>query len=229
MTSWFSSRGSRVSACLASLLVVTAAGWLTFFRPRADESQARPFRDCAEEAGLTWQMHFLPNEQGETFRINLYDHGSGLAVADFDGDGREDIYFCNQLGPSALYRNNGDGTFTDVAKEAGVALGDRVCVAATWVDYRNEGRPSLFVTSTRGGNVLFRNLGGGKFQDVTREAGLEHVGHSQTGVFFDFDNDGYLDLFLTNTAKWTSDTYDEKTRYWVGKGDFGGVIHSEKE
>jgi hypothetical protein len=229
MTSWINSWAFRITAALAVLLAVAAGVWYAFFRPAAEDSQTRAFRDVAEEAGLTWQMHFLPNEQGETFRINLYDHGSGLAVGDFDGDGREDIYFCNQLGKNALYRNNGDGTFTDVAEKAGVALGDRICVAATWVDYRNEGRPSLFVTSTRGGNVLFRNLGNGTFQDVTKEAGLEHVGHAQTGVFFDFDNDGYLDLFLTNTAKWTSDTFDQKTRYWVGKGDFGGVIHSEKE
>jgi hypothetical protein len=229
MAPWHKSRGLRVAACAAGLAVIVIAGRFTFFRTPAEEHRETPFRDAAEEAGLTWQMHFLPNEQGETFRINLYDHGCGLAVGDFDGDGREDIYFCNQLGPNALYRNNGDGTFTDVATAAGVALGDRICVAATWVDYLNEGRQSLFVTSTRGGNVLFRNLGNGKFQDVTRAAGLEHVGHSQTGVFFDFDNDGYLDLFLTNTAEWTSDTFDKQSRYWVGKGDFGGVIHSKKE
>jgi hypothetical protein len=229
MAPWVHSLRFRVAACALGAVVIAAAGWLAFFHAPAGEHSPLPFLDSAEEAGLTWQMHFLPNEQGETFRINLYDHGSGLAVGDFDGDGREDIYFCNQLGPNALYRNNGNGTFTDVAKEAGVALGDRICVAATWVDFLNEGRQSLFVTSTRGGNVLFRNLGNGKFKDVTKEAGLEHFGHAQTGVFFDFDNDGYLDLFLTSTAKWTSDTFDDRTHYWVGKGDFGGIIHSEKE
>jgi hypothetical protein len=174
-------------------------------------------------------MRFLTNEQGETFKINLYDHGCGLAVGDFDDDGYEDIYFCNQLGPNALYRNRGDGTFVDVAEEAGVALGDRVCVAATFVDYDNSGRQSLYVTSTRGGNVLFRNMGNGKFQDVTKQAGLDHVGHSQTAVFFDFDNDGLLDLLLTNTAGWTTDTYDNDSRHWLGKGELGGVMLSPKE
>src|SRR4051794_11534274 len=57
-------------------------------------------REAATDVGLTWRMRFLTAEQGETFKINLYDHGCGLAVADFDGDGFEDIYFCNQLGPN---------------------------------------------------------------------------------------------------------------------------------
>src|SRR5207247_4368578 len=111
------------------------------------------FRDEARTAGIDFYMHFLPGEQGEKFKINLYDHGCGVAVGDFDGDGFDDIYFVNQLGPNALYRNNGDGTFTDVTKKAGVGLGDRVCVAAAWGDYDNDGYPDLFVTSTRGGNV----------------------------------------------------------------------------
>src|SRR5262249_57659274 len=102
----------------------------------------------------------------------------------------------------------GDGTVEDVREGAGVGLGDRVCVAAAWVDYDNDGKLDLYVTSTRGGNVLFRNNGDGTFTDVTKQAGLAHVGHSQTALFFDYDGDGHLDLFLTNTAEWTSDTYD---------------------
>jgi enediyne biosynthesis protein E4 len=223
--------------CALGVVAVSVMVWLVF-RGRPQDAERGPdtapaasglFRECATDVGITWQMHFLPNEQGETFKINLYDHGCGLAVGDFDGDGHEDIYFCNELGPNVLYRNRGDGTFEDVTEKAGVALGDRVCVAATFVDYDNDGRQDLFVTSTRGGNVLFRNLGNGKFQDVTKQAGLAHVGHSQTALFFDFDNDGYLDLFLTNTAEWTSATFDKSTRYYVGKGDLGGVMLSRKE
>jgi hypothetical protein len=174
------------------------------------------FQERALAAGLKFRMNLLPNEQGADYKINPYDHGSGLAVGDYDGDGRDDIYFVNQLGPNALYRNNGDGTFTDVSKQAGVAVGDRVCVAATWADYDNSGRQSLFVTSTRGGNILFKSLGNGKFQDVTKEAGLTLAGHCQTAVFFDYDNDGYLDLLVTRTADWTQHQFDTTAHYFPG-------------
>jgi hypothetical protein len=84
-------------------------------------------------------MNFLPTEQKQNFKVNLYDHGCGVAVADYNGDGHDDIYFTNQLGANTLYRNNGDGTFTDVTRQAGVAVGDRVCVAAAFADYDNDG------------------------------------------------------------------------------------------
>ncbi len=226
----FTSRRAVALLVLGVAVIGGLAGWLLLHgRPTAGTQPAARFRECATEAGLDWQMHFLPNEQGEKFKINLYDHGCGVAVGDFDGDGLDDIYFCNQLGRNALYRNKGDGTFEDVTDAAGVALGDRVCVGATFADYDNSGRQSLFVTSTRGGNVLFKNLGDGTFKDVTKQAGLTHVGHSQTAVFFDYDNDGFLDLFLTNTAAWTGDDYDEGGHYWPGKGQITGFIESPKE
>src|SRR5262249_18591778 len=75
----------------------------------------------------------------------------------------------------------------------------------------------------------FRNNGDGTFTDVTDKAGLRHAGHSQTAVFFDYDNDGHLDLFLTNTAAWTTDLFDKAQHYYIGKGEFGGVLYSPKE
>ena len=189
------------------------------------------FRDAAAEAGLDFQMGFLPNEQGETFKINLYDHGCGVAIGDSNGHGHDDIYFLNQLGPNALFENKGDGTFVEKTDEAGVALPDRISNGATFTDYDNDGDQDLFVTSTRGGNVLFRNRGDGTFEEVTEEAGLAYVGHSQTAVFFDYDNDGHLDLYVANTAEWTSDEFDAKSSYFIGKGKSGlaAVIDSTKE
>ena len=187
------------------------------------------FQERAREAGITFRMNFLEKEQGARFHINLYDHGAGLAVADYDNDGREDIYFLNQHGPNALYRNRGNGTFEDVTAKAGVVLDGRVSVAATFADYDNDGRQDLFVTTTRGGNTLFHNRGDGTFEDVTAKAGLTHVGHSQTAVFFDFDNDGYLDLFLTNTAHWTTDVYDSAGKNFVGQADLGTLMMSPVE
>src|SRR3989442_3204842 len=83
-------------------------------------------------------MHDLPKEQGERFRINLYDHGSGLAVGDYDNDGHEDIYFLNQHGPNALYRNTGDGSFVDVTAQARGRPRDRAIGWAAFADYGNE-------------------------------------------------------------------------------------------
>ena len=131
------------------------------------------FRECAEESGIDFRMNFLPNEQGEKFKINLYDHGCGVAVGDFDGDGHDDIYFVNQLGPNALYRNKGDGTFEDVTDEGRRRpRRPRLRRRRPSADYDNDGRQDLFVTSTRGGNVLFHNNGDGTFTDVTKKAGL---------------------------------------------------------
>jgi hypothetical protein len=191
------------------------------------EKTTAGFQDQAEEAGITFRMAFLPGEQGAKFKTNLYDHGCGVAIGDFNGDGLDDIYFVNQLGRNALYQNQGNGKFADVTAAAGVGLGDRVCAAATWADYNNEGRQSLFVTSTRGGNVLFKNLGNGRFKDVTKQAGLSHIGHSQTAVFFDYDNDGYLDLFVTNTAEWTEAELDKSKTYHPGGQDLTDLAASK--
>lgn len=199
--------------------------------PNAVPQQTGNWREEARQAGITFRMAFLPNEQGAKFKINLYDHGCGVAVADCDGDSHDDIYLLNQLGPNALYRNKGNGTFEDVTEEAGVALGDRVCVGATFADYDNDGDQDLFVTSTRGGNVLFQNQGKGKYKQVTKEAGLEvtPTTHSQTAAFFDYDNDGFLDLFVSNSARWTLNDYDAEAHYFPGRADLWQLATSPLE
>jgi len=132
--------------------------------------------------------------------------GAGCAFFDYDNDGWMDIYLVNS-GPSdfytpttplknALYRNNRDGTFTDVTDKAGVA-GGTFGMGATAADYDGDGWIDLYVTSY-GRNILYRNNGNGTFTDVTDKAGVAAPGWSTCAVWFDYDNDGNLDLFVSS-------------------------------
>jgi hypothetical protein len=123
--------------------------------------------------------------------------GPSLAFGDYNGDGHTDIYVVNPAGTNHLLHNNGDATFTDVTDKAGVA-GPGGAVSATFADYNNSGKPSLFVAGLDGVR-LYRNLGDGTFKDETEKAGLRSIpGELETqAVLFDADNDGFLDLVVT--------------------------------
>ena len=154
----------------------------------------------ASTSGITWvhdnamsDSRFLP----ETL-------GPGCAFLDYDNDGWVDIYLVNS-GPSdffkpktplrnALYKNNRDGTFTDVTEKAGVT-GGTFGMGVAVGDYNNDGYPDLFVTSY-GRSILYRNNGDGTFADVTAKSGLPLSGWTTSAVWFDYDGDGRLDLFV---------------------------------
>jgi Tfp pilus assembly protein PilF len=123
--------------------------------------------------------------------------GPSLAFGDYDGDGHLDIYVVNPGGSNHLLHNNGDGTFTDVTDKAGVA-GAGATLSATFADYNNSGKPSLFLAGLDGVR-LYRNMGDGVFQDETEKAGLNPApGELDTqAVLFDVDVDGFLDLVVT--------------------------------
>ncbi|HEY2964302.1 MAG TPA: CRTAC1 family protein [Pyrinomonadaceae bacterium] len=132
--------------------------------------------------------------------------GAGCAFLDYDNDGWMDIYFVNS-GPSdfftpatplknALYRNNHDGTFTNVTDQAGVA-GGRFGMGVAAADFDGDGYVDLYVTNY-GPNILYRNNGNGTFTDVTDKAGVATTGWSTCATWFDFDNDGKLDLFVSS-------------------------------
>ena len=145
----------------------------------------------------------------ESSHISRYaGKGMGIAFADYDNDGFTDIFVSNDTFPNYLLHNNGDGTFTDVAMFAGVAFTDSgKVVAGMGADFRdldNDGKPDIFHTAMFGDTFpLYKNLGGGQFEDATSAAGLTAITSRLTAWgtgAFDFDNDGYKDLFTANSA-----------------------------
>ena len=212
--------------------VAAAAGYAVF----CDFS----FTDRQPASGLTFH-HRIVDDSGRHYRPNHYDHGNGVALADVDGDGRTDLYFVNQAGPNGLWRNAGGGQFADITERGGVALADRIGVTASFADLDNDGAPDLYVTNVRVGNVLFRNQGDGRFADISQESGLDHQGHSSAALFFDYDRDGQLDLFLTNVGQYTErgdpvavigfapEEQPDQYHYYVGfKDAFAGHLKPER-
>lgn len=162
------------------------------------------FTDQREQSGILFEQHPV-EDASKTYKAVHYDHGTAVSVADVDGDGKLDLYFVNQIGGNQLWRNLGGGRFEDVTASAGVGMNDKVCVAASFADIDNDGLPDLFVTTVRMGNVLFKNLGKGRFKDVTADSGLavKRATHSSGAAFFDFNRDGLLDLFVSNVGVYT--------------------------
>jgi hypothetical protein len=185
------------------------------------------FSDEYANSGITFEHHVV-DDAGKNWKPAHYDHGSAVAVADVDGDGLLDIYFVNQLGGNQLWRNLGHGKFENITAQAGVGLEDRVCVGASFADINNDGLPDLFVTTVKMGNVLFKNLGHGKFKDITKESGLGYVGHSSGAVFFDFNNDGLLDLFVANVGVYTKNEKGRGGFYLAYPDAFTGHLYPER-
>ena len=194
-------RASALRLCAFSFAFVLFLVALPAFAQPAPPNPTH-FTDVTQKAGIRF-THFKGNKG---ISINLEEFGPGVCVADFDGDGWQDIYFVNGRDRydrgievrNALYRNNRDGTFTDVTDKAGVP-GTGYGLGCVWGDYDNDGHPDLFVTQY-GKNVLYHNNGDGSFTDVTDKAG---VGGMEFGTwfhsgatFFDYDRDGKLDLYV---------------------------------
>jgi hypothetical protein len=176
------------------------------------------FQDLSRAAGITF--HHFPSPRQS---LLPEDMGSGLAWGDYDNDGDSDLFLVNfygtilepipdnhpqegspTQGPSAqgrcaLYRNDGDGRFTNVSQQAGV---DHACygLAAAWGDYDNDGDLDLYVTSY-GANALFHNNGDGTFVDVTPTAGVGDPRFSAGCAWTDYDQDGHIDLYVCNYVK----------------------------
>ena len=165
----------------------------------------------SSESKITWKHD---NGMSEARHLPETCGGGGLFF-DYDNDGRLDIYFVNS-GPSdfftpktplrnALYRNNGDGTFTDVTEKAGVACGKmgHFGMGAAASDFDGDGWQDLYVTNY-GRNVLFRNNGNGTFTDVTDQAGVAAPNWSTSATWFDYDNDSRLDLWVSSFVQYSA-------------------------
>ena len=184
------------------------------------------FTDIAGPAGITFSH--VNGAYGD--KLLPETMGGGVAFLDYDNDGLPDLLFVNSsywpgkvpAGKSqptmALYHNDGNGHFTDVTAGSGLDVsfyGMGVAVG----DYDNDGLPDVFI-SALGGNHLFHNLGHGKFQDVTAEAGVGGSGQdwSTSCAFFDYDNDGKLDLVVCNYVQWSKEIDFEVGYKLVGIG-----------
>jgi len=190
------------------------------------------FEDIAAKAGV----HFTTQNSPTPNKNQVETMVSGVALLDYDGDGYLDIYLVNgAVIPSLqkespkywnrLYRNNHDGTFTDVTEHAGVA-GAGYGMGVTVGDYDNDGRPDIFLANVTG-NQLFHNNGDGTFTDITVKAGLAGAqmnGRKMWSVgagWFDYNNDGLLDLFVVNYCVWEVD----KDPYCPLKSGVRGYCH----
>ncbi len=166
------------------------------------------FSDRIVESGITFQ-HRIVEDAAKTYKAVHYDHGNGMAVADVDGDGLLDVLFVNQVGGNELWRNIGSGKFENITEQAGISMADRVSVAASFADIDNDGDADLYITAVRSGNRLFENIGQGRFRDITESSGTAVKAHSSGVVFFDYDRDGKLDMFVCNVGQYTSELVRE--------------------
>jgi enediyne biosynthesis protein E4 len=190
------------AAFVSSALALPAPSWSI---PRNPVT----FTDVARSSGITFQHDNAASP--EKFLIETM--GSGCAWIDYDQDGLLDLYLVNgaatkvytpahPLG-SALYRNNGDGTFTDVTLKAGVGAEGLFGMGVAVGDYDNDGFPDLLVCGY-GRCILYHNNGDGTFTDATARAGVANTGlWASSAAWFDYDNDGRLDLVIANYVDWS--------------------------
>ena len=183
----------------AAILAAIAVGAAP---PAANKVQ---FTDVTAKAGIK----FIHNAGKSGKKYLPETLGSGAAFFDADGDGWIDILFVNgkdwtprgRHTTAALYRNNHDGTFTDITRGSGLDVeiyGIGVAVA----DYDNDGRDDVYITAL-GGDHLFHNEGHGKFKDVTAASGIKNASFGTSAAWLDYDRDGKLDLFVANYVQWS--------------------------
>jgi hypothetical protein len=195
-----------VKGALVVLLSV-ATLWTSLAIPAANTSAVK-FTDITARSGI----RFVHNSGRAGKKLLPETMGAGCAVFDEDGDGWLDILFVNsrdwtsrgRKSLQALYRNNRNGTFTDITAGSGLDI-ETYGMGVAVGDYDNDDRPDVYLTSLDG-DRLFRNEGGGRFRDVTKAAGIANAAFGTSAAWLDYDRDGRIDLFVANYVQWTPKT-----------------------
>ncbi|MFN7994577.1 MAG: CRTAC1 family protein [Bryobacteraceae bacterium] len=190
--------GFILSGALAAIAAALAAG-------RVASAPVR-FTDVTAQAGIK----FVHNSGRAGKKFLPETVGSGVAWLDVDGDGWPDLLLINskdwqprgRKSLAALYRNNHNGTFTDVTAGSGLDV-EMYGIGVAIGDYDNDGRDDVYITALEG-DRLFHNEGKGKFRDVTKSAAINNANFGTSAAWLDYDRDGKLDLFVANYVQWTA-------------------------
>ncbi len=195
----------RRGAALVAVLLLFAIGTLAACAGKSAGAPPLFERLAPATTGITFENR-LPTDTGFNIVSYLYFYnGAGVAVLDYDGDGLPDLYFTSNAGENRLYHNLGNYRFEDVTARAGVQGPPGWKTGVTAVDVNGDGRPDLYVSAVdyrtmHGHNAVYVNNGDGTFTDRTREYGLDYDGYGTQAVFFDYDGDGLLDVYLQSHA-----------------------------
>jgi hypothetical protein len=214
--------GAKCGSFLALVTAIALTLQLKALGGQAPKAQEPPitvrFTDVRQAAGITFLQDATQTEE----KYYLETMGTGVGWIDYDQDGLMDLFFVQSAATdiykpprplrSALYHNNGDGTFADVTEKAGVGGTGHYGQGVTVGDFDNDGYPDLYVTGYERA-ILYHNNGDGTFTDVTAKAGVaDEGGWSTSAGWFDYDKDGWLDLVVTNYIEWSP-----KNNLWCGE------------
>jgi hypothetical protein len=201
------------------LLIVGQTGVLNALTSGGAAKKTYPMfqlRDISTKAGVHVTHHkVLLDSKLENIMPWMASVGACVCAADYNNDGFVDVFVSSsgRNTPCHLFHNNGDGTFTDVAEAAGVAnLNEEGGVMdAVWGDFDNDGWPDLYVVKWSAPNRLFRNNHDGTFTDVTVSSGTGDIGNGNSAIWFDYNGDGLLDLYIGNYFRPEDNLWDLKT------------------
>jgi len=214
-----------VSACRTAAAVAALALAVSGCNPE-QKSAVAPAHPLFEllppsSTGVTFANKLPEAPDFNIVNYLYYYDGGGVAVGDVDGDGLPDLYFTSNIGPNKLYRNKGNYQFEDITDRAHVADPDGWKTGVTMADVNGDGKIDIYVSGVdyltmHGHNVLYINNGDGTFTDRTKEYGLEHIGYSTQALFFDYDGDGDLDMYLLDHSTHTQRAIESQSQPSAG-------------